>query len=65
MVNSSIQRSFTLTERKRLEFSVNANNALNHVNYSNLGTVVNAANYGLVTAAGGMRTMTATMRFRF
>ena len=64
-MNASIQRSFTLKERKRLEFTVNSNNVLNHVNYSNLGTVINAANYGLVTAAGGMRMVTATARFRF
>ena len=64
-VNSSIQRSFTLSERKRLEFNVNFNNVLNHVNYSNLGTVINAANYGLVTAAGGMRTVQTSLRFRF
>ena len=64
-LNSSIQRSFTLSERKRMEFHVNASNLLNHVNYSNLGTVINAANYGLVTSAGGMRTVTASVRFRF
>ena len=64
-VNSSLQRSVTLSERKRLSFSLNANNVLNHVNYSNLGTVINSANYGLVTAAGAMRSMTATMRFTF
>ena len=65
MVNSSVQRSFTLSERKRLEFNVNVNNLFNHVNYSNWGTVINAANYGLVTAAGGMRTVTTSLRFRF
>ena len=65
VVNSSLQRSFTLTERKRISFSVTANNVLNHVNYSNLGTVINSANYGLVTAAGAMRSVTATMRFNF
>ena len=65
VLNSSIQRSFTLTERKRMEFNVNANNLFNHVNYANLGTVINAANYGLVTAAGSMRTVTASVRFRF
>ncbi len=65
VLNSSLQRSIALTERKRISFSVNANNVLNHVNYSNLGTVVNSANYGLVTAAGAMRSVNATMRFNF
>ncbi len=64
-LNSSIQRQFSLTERKKLEFMVNFNNVLNHVNYTSFGTVVNAANYGLITGAGGMRTVLATVRFRF
>jgi hypothetical protein len=64
-LNSSAQRSFALSERRRIEFIITANNVLNHVNYSNVGTVVNAANYGLVTAAGAMRTVTAQVRFRF
>ncbi|HEY3738960.1 MAG TPA: TonB-dependent receptor [Bryobacteraceae bacterium] len=64
-MNASAQRSFSLSERKRIEFIVTANNVLNNVNFTNIGTVVNAANYGLVTAAGAMRTITAQVRFRF
>ena len=65
VVNGSFSRSISITERRRLEFRFEANNVLNHVNYANLGTVINAANYGLVTSAGGMRTMQAICRFRF
>ena len=45
-------RSFTLSDRKRLEFRVSSDNIANHVNYSSIATVVNALNYGLPTATG-------------
>ena len=64
-LNAAFARSFNLSERRRLEFRVETNNLLNHVNYTNLYTVVNATNYGLPTAAAGMRTMQAVVRFRF
>jgi hypothetical protein len=57
-------RTIQLTERKNLEFNVSATNLLNHVNISGFGTVVNSLNYGLATGAGGMRTISATVRFR-
>jgi hypothetical protein len=64
-LNAAVARSFTLAERRRLEFRVEANNILNHVNYTNLYTVVNAVNYGLPSSAGAMRTIDAVVRFRF
>ena len=64
-LNLGFARSFNLAERKRLEFRFESNNILNHVNYTNLYTVVNAVNYGLPSAAGAMRTMSAVVRFRF
>ncbi|MBV8828379.1 MAG: TonB-dependent receptor [Acidobacteriaceae bacterium] len=64
-LNVAFARSFNITERKRVEFRVESNNVLNHVNYTNYYTVVNATNYGLPSAAGGMRTLDAVVRFRF
>lgn len=64
-VNLAFARSFTFNERRRLEFRVESNNVLNHVNYTNLYTVVNAVNYGLPSAAGAMRTLDVVVRFRF
>jgi hypothetical protein len=64
-LNTAFARSFALAERRRLEFRIEANNVLNHVNYTNLYTVVNAVNYGLPSAAGQMRTLNAVVRFRF
>jgi len=64
-LNLAFARSFTLSERRRLEFRVESNNVLNHVNYTNLYTVVNAIDYGLPSAAGATRTLDAVVRFRF
>lgn len=64
-MNMSLARSVSLGERRRLEARVDASNVLNHVNISNIGTVVNSITYGLPTAAGAMRSLTATLRFRF
>ncbi|MBV8572349.1 MAG: TonB-dependent receptor, partial [Acidobacteriaceae bacterium] len=64
-LNLAVARSFTLAERRRLEFRIEGNNVLNNVNYTNLYTIVNAVNYGLPSAAGSMRTLDAVVRFRF
>lgn len=64
-LNLAFGRSFSITERKRVEFRLESNNVLNHVNYTNYYTVINAINYGLPSAAGAMRTLDAVVRFRF
>ena len=62
----SLSRSINLhSERRRLEFRVDANNVLNHVNPTGLVTIVNSSQYGLITSAGAMRTLSATVRLRF
>ena len=65
VMNLSLARSIALGERRRFEVRVDGTNVLNHVNISNFGTVVNSITYGLPTAAGAMRTLTATLRLRF
>ncbi len=65
-LNLSLARSINLhSERRRLEIRIDASNALNHVNPSGLVTVVNSNQYGLITSAGQMRQVTATVRLRF
>ena len=64
-MNLQLARQIQLGERKSIEFNVQATNLLNHVNIQGIGTVVNSLNYGLATSAGGMRTMSATVRLRF
>jgi hypothetical protein len=64
-LNSSLSRSIPLSERRRIEFRLEANNLTNHVNYTNVYTVVNASNFGLASAAGPMRTLQINVRLRF
>jgi hypothetical protein len=54
-----------IDDRKRVEFRVDSNNTLNKVNITGYYTTVNATNYGLLSNAGAMRSMTATLRLRF
>jgi hypothetical protein len=65
VMNLSLSRSINLGERRRFEMRGDGTNIFNHVNITNLGTVVNAVNYGLPTAAGAMRTLSVSLRFRF
>lgn len=64
-LNLSFGRSFRLDDRRQIEFRADSNNTLNHVNITGIQTVVNSINYGYATAAGGMRTITASLRLRF
>jgi hypothetical protein len=65
-VNSNMNRSFRFGESRRtLTFSMSANNVLNHVTITGIGTTVNAANYGLPTAASATRTLSLNTRFSF
>jgi hypothetical protein len=66
-LNASFGRSFQIGSetRRRFELRFEANNVLNHVNYTSYNTVVGANNYGLPVSAGSMRTMDIVARFRF
>ena len=66
-LNLAFGRSFQLggESRRRIEWRIEANNVLNHVNYTNVYTVVNATNYGLPETAASMRTIDAVVRLRF
>lgn len=65
-LNLSVGRSFRLGESRRwLEIRADSHNFTNHVSYTRLETVVNALSYGLAASTAPMRTVTATLRFRF
>ncbi len=64
-LSASVFRSFRINDKLRLEFRVDSTNPINHVNITSINTTVNSVQYGLPVAAGGMRTMTATVRLRF
>jgi hypothetical protein len=67
VINANVGRSLQLGKetRRQLELRASANNLLNHVNITGLGTVVNSVNYGLATSAGDMRSLTVSLRLRF
>ncbi|HTB19318.1 MAG TPA: TonB-dependent receptor, partial [Bryobacteraceae bacterium] len=67
-LNTAFGRYFTIGgegSRKRIELRLETNNTLNHVNITNVNTVVGSAQYGLPTTAGAMRTADINIRFRF
>jgi trimeric autotransporter adhesin len=65
-INSSLNRAFRFAESRRsLTFSVNAQNVLNHVTITSVGTTVNSSNYGLPAAASPTRTLSLSSRFNF
>jgi hypothetical protein len=66
-VNMSLDRLLTLSSERglRLDVRLTATNIFNTVNFTSLGTVVNAITFGQVTGVGPMRTLALSLRFRF
>ncbi len=65
-LNASINRAWRFGDtRRQLQLRLSANNALNHVTITNIGTTVNSSTYGLPVAASATRTATLTLRFNF
>ncbi len=67
-LNAAFGRYFTLGgegSRRRIELRFETTNTLNHVNITNVNTVVGSALYSVPTSAGGMRTADINIRFRF
>ena len=61
-LSSSVDRSF---HDGRLEVRADADNVLNHVVYKAWNTSITSTQFGLPTAANGMRTVRMTVRVRF
>ena len=66
-INSGISKTiqFGRDGLRRLDFTWNTTNLLNHVNFSGISTVYGSATFGQVTGAGAMRAMTFTTRVNF
>lgn len=64
-INGSLSRTISLGETRSIEARINANNALNTVQYSGVSTQINSPTFGQVTSAAGMRSFTYSARFRF
>jgi hypothetical protein len=66
VVNLTVRKSIRLDENyRRLDFSWQVQNLLNHPNWTGVSTTINALNFGQVTSVGTMRSMTANLRIRF
>ena len=56
---------FRVGERRSFDLRFDSTNALNHVTYTSWNTTYGNSQFGLPTGANGMRTIQATLRFRF
>jgi hypothetical protein len=61
ILNASLGRTFA----ENLDFRFDATNALNHVTYPSWNTVWSSAQFGLPMTANAMRSLQATLRWRF
>jgi hypothetical protein len=64
-INGSISRTISFGETRGLEMRLNANNALNTVQYAGISTSLNSRTYGQVTSAAAMRSFTYNLLYRF
>ena len=64
-LNASLGRIFRLTERKNIDLRFDATNALNHVTFRSFNTTIGSNNLGLLSNPSNMRSLLATLRFRF
>jgi trimeric autotransporter adhesin len=64
-LNGSLGRTFRVTERKSIDLRFDATNALNHVTFGRFNTTIGSNTLGLLSNPSNMRSMTATLRFRF
>jgi hypothetical protein len=64
-MGSSAARTIRVGERKTFDFRIDARNPLNHVSYTAWNTVWNSTQFGLPSAVSPMRSLQATLRFRF
>ncbi len=60
-----LSRTVTLGDTRSFEARVQANNVFNTVQYNSIGINENASNFGQVTGAAAMRTVTFIARYRF
>jgi hypothetical protein len=64
-ISGSLSRTISFGETRGLEMRLNANNALNTVQYSGVDTQVNDTTFGQVTSATAMRSFTYMLMYRF
>jgi len=65
LLDFGLTKNIPLKDMMALEFSAQATNVLNHVNYTTIDTVVNSPTFGQVIGVGSMRKIQMSTRFRF
>jgi trimeric autotransporter adhesin len=63
--SGSLSRTVSLGETRNFEARITANNIFNTVQYSGVSTSITSGQFGQITGAAGMRSLTYTARFRF
>ncbi len=61
----SVSKTLFAKDTRALELRLSANNIFNHPEYTSIGTIVGTPTYGQVIAAGPMRTVNLSARYRF
>ncbi len=61
----SVYKTFSFTERHRLQFRTEFFNVLNHPNLGNPGLTVGTANFGKITSAGDPRVLQFGLKYHF
>lgn len=64
-LNAALVRTFRLPDKLSLDLQFAANNALNHVSYSNYYNNINSTQFGLPSTVNAMRTLQTSLRLRF
>ncbi|MGD0774922.1 MAG: carboxypeptidase regulatory-like domain-containing protein [Candidatus Solibacter sp.] len=64
-LNASAGRTFRLNERRSIDLRFDVTNALNHVTFASFNTTIGSNTLGLLANPSAMRSMQATLRFRF
>jgi uncharacterized membrane protein YgcG len=65
LFDMAMTRLVPVRDNRTLELRISASNVFNRPQFTSIDTTVNSPTYGQVTAAGSMRTIQLTARFRF
>jgi hypothetical protein len=60
-----LSKNIPLKDAMALELRAEADNVLNHANYSGIDTTVNSPTFGQVTSVASMRKMVLSVHYRF
>jgi hypothetical protein len=65
LLNTSVTRTFLISNRWSMDWRIDATNILNRVTFSSLNTIVGGPQFGLPNRANAMRKLLSSLRVRF